>query len=133
MQPHHPYKFSGACVRYESLRGERPVCELIKSEKTNIFWEEIPKEPRAKWNDTKPFMALRVIEWVKFAKKCCSYEFHPPLGKGGFGGIFRCYRTIADLRPKLAPCGQIQPTPSYTYGTAGGENKFLAWRRSFKL
>jgi hypothetical protein len=22
-------------------------------------------------------MALRVIEWVKFAKKCCSYEFHP--------------------------------------------------------
>jgi hypothetical protein len=22
---------------------------------------------------------------VKFAKKCCSYEFHPPLGKGGWG------------------------------------------------
>jgi len=32
-------------------------------------------------------MALRVIEWVKFAKKCCSYEFHPPLGKGGLGGF----------------------------------------------
>ena len=23
-------------------------------------------------------LARRVIEWVKFAKKCCSYEFHPP-------------------------------------------------------
>ena len=30
------------------------------------------------------------------------------------------------LRPKLAPYGQIRPTPSYTYGTACGENKFLA-------
>ena len=50
----------------------------------------------------------------------------PPLGKGGLGGIFRCYPTTADLRAKLAPYGQIRPTPSYTYGTACGENKFLA-------
>ena len=34
-----------------------------------------------------------------------------PLRKRGVGGIFRCYPTIADLRPKLAPCGQIRSTP----------------------
>ena len=47
----------------------------------------------------------------------------PVRTKGGIGGIFRCCRTIADLRPKLAPCGQSRPTPSYTCGTACGENK----------
>jgi len=38
-------------------------------------------------NLPEEYLALRVIEWVKFAKKCCSYEFHPPLGKGGLGGF----------------------------------------------
>ena len=27
-------------------------------------------------------MALRVIEWVKYGKKFCSYRVHPPLKKG---------------------------------------------------
>jgi len=71
------------------------------------------------------YLALRVIEWVNLLRNAVLMSF-TPLRKRGVGGIFRCYPTIADLRPKLAPCGQIRPTPSYTYGTACGENKFLA-------
>jgi hypothetical protein len=32
--------------------------------------------------------AIRVIEWVKFVKKCCSCRFRPPLEKGGYWGDF---------------------------------------------
>src|SRR3990170_1385383 len=45
-----------------------------------------------------------------------------PLKKAGWGD-FRCCHTIADLRLKLAPCGQSRSTPSYTCGTACGENQ----------
>ena len=82
--------------------------------------------PTAAENSLVSFFTLvahRVIEWVKYGKNGALIGSTPPLEKGGIGGIFRCCHTIADLRPKLAPCGQSRPTPSYTCGTACGENK----------
>jgi hypothetical protein len=43
--------------------------------------------------------------------------------KRGDWGDFPTLPYNPDLRPKLAPCGQSRPTPSYTCGTACGENK----------
>jgi hypothetical protein len=42
------------------------------------------------------------------------------------GGFLRCYPTIADLRRKAAGRVAIRLTPSYTCGTACGENKSAA-------
>ena len=57
--------------------------DLEKSKYSVVSWVlQKSRLPVSELRQRLNFLALRVIEWVKYGKKFCSYRVHPPL-KGG--------------------------------------------------